>query len=489
MSLRVRATRGVVINGVFIVGLNALSLVKGFVAAALLTTGEYGLWGILSITLIGMLWLKDMGVSDRFVAQREPDQEKAFQEAFSVQLLLTGVLCLVMIAAMPLLALAYGHGDLIAPGIVLALLLPGLALQAPIWAHYRELNFGRQRLLQAIDPVLSFAVTIGLAIAGAGYWSFVIATVAGTWLTGLIALRSVAYRVRWRMDRHVLRSYLHFSWPLFVGAFNGLVITQLSIFAGAAELGLAGVAAITLASTVNRYSQKVDEAISSALYPIVARVGDQRTLLLESFTKSNRLALLWATPFGIAFALFSPDLVHFALGSEWEGAIIVLQLIGISAVINQVGFNWTAYYKALGRTRPLATASWIALAAFLACVLPLLLTYGLAGFGAGMVALSLVNAAVRGHYLRRLFGELRIVPHALRAMAPTLPAAAVVLALHTVGVEGERTLGLALVELGAFVILSVVAAVHFERRLLREIVGYMRRARPAKAPELDLLAP
>ena len=189
-GLRVRAARGVLVNGAFLVGLNFLNLVKGFVAAGLLTADAYGIWGILSITLIAMLWLKDMGVSDKFVEQDAADQEQAFQEAFSVNLVLTGGLFVFMVAGMPLLAFVYGREELVAPGIVLALLLPGLALQAPIWAHYRELRFVRQRMLQSIDPVLSFVMTIGLAVEGAGYWSFVLSTVAGTWLTAIVALRS-----------------------------------------------------------------------------------------------------------------------------------------------------------------------------------------------------------------------------------------------------------------------------------------------------------
>jgi len=487
-GLRRIAARGVLINGMFLVGLNFLNLIKGFVAAGLLSTTDYGIWGILSITLIAMLWLKDMGVSDKFVQQEEDDQERAFQEAFSVNLVLTGGLFVLMAAAMPLLAWIYGRDELILPGIVLALLLPGLALQAPIWAHWREMRFLRQRALQSIDPLLSFVLTIVLAIAGAGYWSFIISTVAGTWITALVALRSSPYPIRWRMSRRILRSYFHFSWPLFVGAFNGLVITQLSVFAGEAELGLVGVAAITLASTVVRYSQRLDDVISSTLYPVVARVQDRSDLLMESFEKSNRLALIWATPFGLAFALFSTDLIHFALGAEWEPAIIVHQLIGVAAVFNQIGFNWTAYYRARGETHQLAIASWIALAFFLAVVLPLIFTWGLEGYGVGMLAMSVLNSIVRGHYLRRIFPKLRVFPHALRAMAPTLPAVAVILLLR-VAEDGERTLSIALGELALFIVLSVVAALRFERTLMREILGYLRRARPEPPHEPEVAAP
>jgi O-antigen/teichoic acid export membrane protein len=477
-NFRVRAARGVLVNGAYLVGLNFLNLIKGFIAAGLVATTDYGIWGILSVTLVAMLWLKEMGVQDRFVAQNDEDQEAAFQEAFSVELLLTGTLFLLMLTAMPLLAVIYGYEDLVAPGLVLALLLPGLALQAPIWLHYRELRFVAQRRLQAIDPILSFVLTIGLAIAGAGYWSFVIATVVGTWATAIVALRSSPYKIRWRLPPGVLKSYVGFSWPLFVAAFNGLIMTQLAIILGEQKLGLVGVASLTLAATIVRHSQRVDNVITSTLFPVVTKVQDRPDLLLESFMKSNRLALMWATPFGVAFGLFAPDLVEFGLGEDWRSAVVILQLIGISCVFNQIGFNWTAYYRGAGHTRPLAIASCIALVVFFLVPIPLLYEYGLAGYGWGMVAMSLFNALVRSHYLRKLFPKLRMAPHALRAMSPTLPPLLVIGAMR-LGEAGERELWMALLEFATFSMLTVISAVAFERRLLREIIGYLGRPRPA----------
>ena len=481
MSLRTTAARGVLINGGYLFGLNLLTLVKAFATAGILSQGDFGIWGILSVTLIAMLWLKDMGVSDRFVAQREDDQERAFQQAFSVELLLTGALLSVMAVAIPLLAFAYGRPELVAPGLVLALLLPGLAFQAPIWLHYRELRFVRQRSLQAIDPLLSFGLTIGLALLGAGYWSLVAATVVGTWVTALAALRRCPYRVRWVMSRAVLRDYWSFSWPLFVGGLNGLIITQLAILGGNVAAGLAGVAAITLASTVWRYAQRVDEAITQTMFPVVAKVIDRPELMRESFLTSNRLALLCSAPFGLGFVLYSPDLVRLVLGEEWRGATLLLQLTGLAAVVNQIGFNWTAYFRSIARTRPLAIASWCSLAAFLLVPFPLLLASGLAAYGWGTVVSTTLNVAVRRLYLRSLFPGLRLARPACRALAPGVLATGLV-ALGRLAAGEERPLLHVLAEFGLFAAAVLLLAFLLERRLLAEVAGYVRRPRPSPSP-------
>ena len=33
------------------------------------------------------------------------------------------------------------------------------------------MEFVRQRLLQAVDPIVGFVVAVALAVAGAGYWA------------------------------------------------------------------------------------------------------------------------------------------------------------------------------------------------------------------------------------------------------------------------------------------------------------------------------
>src|SRR3954447_8368024 len=187
-DLRGRAARGTLVNAAFEIGLNSLALVKGFVVAAFLTRAEYGIWGILVVVLISLLWLKQVGIGDKYIQQREADQELAFQKAFTLELAFNTGFMVVLAASLPLVALVYGQPGLVAPGLVLCLAIPAVAFQTPTWVYYRSMRFGRQRAIQAIDPVISFAVTIALAVAGLGYWSLVIGVVAGAVAGAIVAV-------------------------------------------------------------------------------------------------------------------------------------------------------------------------------------------------------------------------------------------------------------------------------------------------------------
>jgi O-antigen/teichoic acid export membrane protein len=244
------------------------------------------------------------------------------------------------------------------------------------------------------------------------------------------------------------------------------------------ELGVAAVGAVTLAATITSFTDRIDDLVTGALYPAICAVKERTEVLYESLVKSNRLALMWAVPFGVGVSLFCSDLIHFGLGERWRPAVVLLQVCGATAAINHVGFNWTAYFRALGRTRPIANETLAAAAVFLAVGIPLLLAFGLPGLAAGIAAQALAALVMRAYYLQRLFPGFHFLRHAGRAGLPTLPATAVVLLAHGLAPRG-RTLGLAVAELAVYLIITVAATWYLESDLLREAAGVVRGLQPA----------
>jgi O-antigen/teichoic acid export membrane protein len=224
---------------------------------------------------------------------------------------------------------------------------------------------------------------------------------------------------------------------------------------------------------VTQYADRLDQIVTQTMYPAICAVADRRDLLLESFLKSNRLALMWGAPFGVALALFADDLVRFVIGEQWRGAVGLLQAFGVIAAVNHVAFNWGAFYRARGETRPAAVVAALIAASFAAFVVPGILLWGLDGLAAGTGAMVAVTMAARLYYVRRLFPGFRFARYAVRALAPTVPAAAVV-ALLRAAETGSRSAATAVAEIVVFVAVCAAATWALERPLLREAAGYLR---------------
>lgn len=487
-TLKQHTARGVIINSSFQVGLISLNLLQRLIVAAYLTLSEFGFWGLLVTTLATLAWLKEVGISDKYIQQDESDQVAAFQKAFTFELLYSMLFYLVCAAALPVYAQIFDRPEIIVPGLVLCLQLPLGALMSPVWIFYRRMQFVRQRTILAVGPILSTVVTVGLAVAGAGYWSLIIGSVLGTAIGAAVAVALAPYPLALRFERGTLGEYFRFSWPLFLNSLAGLIAVQGAVIIGNYTVGLVGIAAIGLAGNFAQFVNKVDGVIKQTMYPAVCAVKERRQALQEAFVKSNRLGMMWGLPFGISLALFGPDLVTFALGEKWRIAEPLLQVFGLILGANQVAFNWTLFMRALDWTWPIALEGLVALLLFGAVTVPLMLTLGLSGYAIGAAAIALGQLVLRGWYLSRLFAGFNLLRHLGRALAPSVPAVAAVLAVRALE-GGERTLGLALAEIALYATVTAIATWAFERDLLREVRGYLRRVHPSTASPSPAPAP
>lgn len=473
--------RGTLTNGAFDVGLLAVSALRGLAMAAFVTRADYGLWGLIGLTMWTALGLKtQFGAGEKYIQQSEDDQELAFRRAFTMEVLFAAVAACIAAVAVVMVDLVTGDGRVLLPGLLLLLLLPAAALQLPIAVFYRRMQFGRQRSLSVVDPAVAAVVAIGLAAAGAGYWSFVIGAVCGSWSQALVALRVSPYRLGWCYDRHTLRQYVGFSGPLLIMGLAVLAMFYVMYLVGSQAVGLAGIGAFTLVGNLVQFTDQADSIITGTLYPAVCAVQDRTRLLSEIFVKSNRLSLMWAVPFGVGMALFAPDLVRFVFGTRWRPAIPVLEIMGLVTAVHHVGYNWGAFVKARGKTWPIAASAVLTTSVTIAVGIPLMYSHGVVGLAWAFVAGETVGFTIRGIWLARFFAGARIVTQLLRGFAPVAIAAGLVLLGRRL-LGSEQSLPAAIAVFSMYTAVSAASTWLLERPLLREALGYLarRRVQPA----------
>jgi O-antigen/teichoic acid export membrane protein len=477
-SLRRRTARGTVINSIWLAALASLSVLRGVIAAALIGADQYGVSGLLTIVFGTLGALGAFGLEHKYVQQDHPDQRAAFEIAFTLQSLLGAVLAVVGLVTVPLFAALYDEPRVLVPGLILSLGFLVIPLQTPIWVFYRRMDFLKQRVLQSYELVVAFVVTVGLAAAGAGYWAIVIGALAGSAAGAIVAVVNSPYPLRFRWERGALADYSSFSWPLWLGGLSGVVTGQTLITVASRALGTAAIGGITLATTISGYTRRVDDIVTDTIYPAICVVKDRSDLLFESFSKSNRLALLWGFPAGIALSLFASSLIHHVFGDEWVFAIPLLHVLGVTAAVDQIGFNWTAFARARGETRPLAVAAVVFMVVMIGIGVPLVQSDGLDGYAIALAAATAATMVVRLVYLGRLFPAFRLFTHVSRAILPTVPAALLVLGARAV-LDGDGS-SREIAELAGYATVVVAGTLVAERALLREAVGYLRGG-PAQA--------
>src|SRR3954452_6422597 len=259
-SLRAVTARGGALNAAFLSGAEGLVLLQGLLATALLGPSAIGLYGVVTTTAMTIVALRRVGIDEAFVQQAADHEEAEFQRAFAVELAigLAGSLLIALLA--PVLAAVYDDDRLLALTLGVAYLPVAFALQAPQWVFFRRMDYVRLRVLQAIVPLVTVAVTVPLLLAGVGVWALVIGPMCGNAAAVAAAVSVSPYRLRPVFEREALRRYLRFSWPVFATALAALAVAQgqIALF-GLSSDGLAAAGWITLAAMMTGFSDRADQ--------------------------------------------------------------------------------------------------------------------------------------------------------------------------------------------------------------------------------------
>ena len=311
--------RGAVVTAAFLVGIDGLVVLQGLSSRGCSGPARSASTASSRRRVVTVLALKRVGIDEAFV-QRDTDDRRATSSATRSRSSSRspGLATLLLCVLAPVLAAAYDQPRLLGLTLGVAWLPLAFALLAPLWVFFRRMDYARQRSLQAIQPVVTFAVTVPLAAwTDLGVWSIVVGLAAGYAVSVRRRARAVALppgpalRPRRRRAR-----YLRFSGWVFVALVAAMVVVQGQVIAFEVDGGLAAVGFITLAATLTRYVDRADQIVTATIYPAVCAIQGRTAALEELFVKSNRATLLYAAPFGVGVVLFAPDLVAFALGDD-----------------------------------------------------------------------------------------------------------------------------------------------------------------------------
>lgn len=460
-------------------GTQVLTWVSTIVVARLLTPADYGVVGMAAVFLGLITLLGEFGLGAAVVTLRELDERQVRQlNTLSVLLGVAGfgAACA---AALPLarffdaprlawVVVALGTGFVVAGFRT----VPESLLQ-------RDLRFRALALVEGAQAALVAGATVGMAMAGLGYWTLV----GGTLLAGAaqtaaaVALRPQGFALPTRAG---LAPALRMSWHVLVGRLSWYVYANADFMIVGRVLGERALGFYSFAwSLASIPIGKVSGLILRVTPAHFAAVQDDRPALRRWFLTLTEGLALATFPATVGLALVAEPFVLAVLGEKWRAAVPVLRLLALYASLRSIT---PLLPQVLTVTRDTRYAMWTSVAG--AVVLPAAFLigsrWGITGVAvAWMIAHPLCILPLYLRVFRRL--ELRAAEY-LRAVAPAL-GGCVVMAAAVAG-AGALTRGwppgaalAASVAAGAAGYGGWIAAAHRDR--LRAFLATIRAARQA----------
>ena len=308
--------------------MQVLGFGAGIVLARRLGPAEYGLYGIGMVIALFFSRAKLWGFNSLVIAETEADDE-LISTQFWMSIGFSGIVLLLLLAALPILNLLYAQNALIMAIAITGLMVfenEGVA-STPENMLAREMRYGVISAAVTISTAFGLGISIVMAIMGYGAWS----------LLGGFAGKTVIYAgiLWWKAPR---RPGFQFSpgkarWLLGQGRFLwwGGIGTYLAY-----QYDDIAVATFTDQETLGEYRWAYNMAlvpmslvggvmgVAAATY---AQVKDDRAALTQAVTFILDAVALIALPASVGLALIAPEAVPLIYTEKWLPAVPMIQIL------------------------------------------------------------------------------------------------------------------------------------------------------------------
>lgn len=264
--------------------------------------------------------LKDLGVGIALVQRKDLEPEHV-EAAFTFSVLLSVVLGGATFAGAGLLARFYGIEGSVAIIHLLSVLfvLRGVAV-VPSFLCRREMRFRALAIVDLVGYLAGSALSVGLAVSGAGAWSLAWGYVFETAINVALLVRLAPPPRRLRMHKRHLKDLLGFGMGQSAAnlanyfANNGdyMVVGH---FLGPAKLGL-----YQRAYELMRFPSTVFTSVAgSVLFSAFAKVQTDPERLGRAFRRTLFASALVLLPASAGLIVLAPEVVRILLGTNWSG--------------------------------------------------------------------------------------------------------------------------------------------------------------------------
>jgi O-antigen/teichoic acid export membrane protein len=354
----------------------------------------------------------------------------------------------------------------------------------------RDMQFRRLELRQIAATTVGAGVGVTMAFSDFGAWSIVGQQLAETLTSTVLLWILMPWRPRARVSRASLSKLGGFAGNVFGENLVAQSFRTLNSILIGRFLGAAAVGTYTLANNVILVPfSRIAGPLQQVFFPAFSRMSEDRERLADIWLRATRMIALLAMPALVGLIIVAPDFVHVALGSRWDDATTVIQILGWVGLLASVQTLDAEVLLALDRAGTFFRFTLVTAVAMTAAFV-VGMQWGIVGVAVANLAMTLVIEPARTIVTSRAAGisPWRFVRAVSGVAQATALMAAVVLAVRELMVTGGVP---PLVRL--MVAIAVGALVYLPACLWRapevraEITGVIRRRRHrAPAPAVVL---
>jgi PST family polysaccharide transporter len=350
MSLREKATKGIVWSAVQKWGRAAISIATFVALSRLLPPEVFGLVALASVFITIVEIFLDQGFSAAIVQRADVEREH-LDTAFWVSIL-TGILLAAGGIATSGWIAAFFDEPRLAPilsWLSLSFILNALST-TQLAVLQRKLAFKSLATRSLVATTIGGITGIALAFAGFGVWSLVAQELVRGVAAAIVLWRASDWRPGFKVSKKHYQDLLPFGLSVVANnALNAVVRRSddflIGYYLGPTSLGYYTVG-YRLLLVITRL---VTEVTNTVAFPTFSRIQHQPERMRRAFYKVTQYTSLLAFPVFIGLATLAPELVPALFGEQWTPSIPVMQVLALVGILQSVLFFNGSVMRASGK--------------------------------------------------------------------------------------------------------------------------------------------
>lgn len=381
--------RGASLMMLFKLAERSIGFVSTLILARLLTPADFGLVAM-AMSVVALMELMGAFGFDMAIIQRRDAERKHYDTAWTFAVLFSAATAILLLVLTLPAAQFYREPRLI-------MILPVLACGALVAGFEnigtvtfrKEMNFAREFRFLLSKKIISFIVTIGLALAFRSYWALVAGIVLGKAFSVFISYQVHPFRPKFSLQAS--RDLFHFSQWLFLSNFVLFLQNRSDNFilgrtVGAYDLGLYNIAN----EIASMPSTEMIAPINRAVFPAYAMLASELAKLRDKFIDVFCMIAVIAMPVSVGLVCVSELAVQVLLGPQWHAAVPLLQIFTVCGLTSALQSNLVLVIVALGKPKANTILSAAMLVVYLPCLFYFSLKYGALGAAWTHMAMSII---------------------------------------------------------------------------------------------------
>jgi O-antigen/teichoic acid export membrane protein len=340
-TLKEKVAKGIFWGGISNFVQQAIGAVFGIVIARLLSPGDYGLVGMLSIFTVLGNTICESGFTTALTNRKEIKQED-YSAVFWFSLTAGVVMYLILFFCAPFISRFYGQPELTN---LSRLVFLNFMLNSAGTAHFalmfKKLMVKERAKIDITAISISGLVGLILALNGFSYWGLALQTLSFTTVSVILRWHYSQWKPTLNINTKPLREMFWFSFKLFLTNIfmqisSNIFSVLLGRFYDEKQVGYysQGNKWMMLGSSV------IGGMIASVAQPIFVESKEDRGRLLMIFRKMLRFGAFVSFPSILGLAFIGKEFILITLGEKWLGSVPYLQILCIWGAF---AYLWAIY--------------------------------------------------------------------------------------------------------------------------------------------------